>query len=176
MEKEKSTLKPTINIDIGAGFAENFIKKAQENPDKIYLAIEPFIAAKKPKLPENFFWIEAGVDERNKLPLADNSVDEVNIDCVFWYLCGENKENIFPLLLDEAIRVLKDGGRILIREPYVEVENGLKSLLERLEIKFTLEEIPLEEAKRHSVSLKDAALEFEVGKEKMKPMIVVIKK
>jgi len=167
------------SLDIGAGFGERFIQRAKENPDKQFVVVEPEteldVSPIKEALPENLKWIKGKIDERHHLPLRDSSIDEANLDCVLFYLAGDEKQALFSEVIGEAMRVLKKGGVLYIREP----KNMLDSMipvLQELTSEFMVSEIPIEEAKKHSVSLREIAEEFESGDKEQQPHLITIRK
>lgn len=169
-------------LDIGAGFGERFIQRAKENPDKHFVVVEPetdlAVFPIKEALPENLKWIKGKINERHHLPLRDSSIDEANLDCVLFYLAGDEKQILFPKVIGEALRVLKKGGVLYIREPK-NMLDSIKSVLQSLVSGFTVSAIPIEEAKKHSMSLEEIALEFESGQEKLKgmqPHLITVRK
>ncbi len=166
-------------LDIGAGFGERFAQRARENPDKQFIIVEPEtdlgVFPGREALPENLEWIKKGITEEEKLPLPDNSVDEANLDCVLFYLAGDNKEDLFPRVISEALRVLKKGGVLYIREPKNMLE-FIRPVLQKLTSEFLVSPIPTEEAKKHSVSLKEIALEYESGYKEQQPYLITVRK
>ncbi len=164
-------------LDVGAGFGERFIQRAKENPDKQFLIIDPFIRNLPPKetLPENLHWIEGTIDEKENLPLSDSSIEEANLDCVLFYLAGDEKQALFPKVIGEAMRILKKGGVLYLREPK-NMLDSMMPVLQKLTSGFMVSEIPIEEAKKHSVSLREIAEEFESGDKGQQPHLVTIRK
>ncbi len=169
-------------LDIGAGFGERFIQRAKENPDKQFVVVEPEtdldVFPIKEALPENLKWIKGKIDERHHLPLRDSSIDEANLDCVLFYLAGDEKQALFPKVISEALRVLKKGGVLYIREPK-HMLDSIRPVLQELTSEFMVSPIPIDEAKERSVSLKEIALEYESGREELKgmqPYLITVRK
>ena len=169
-------------LDIGAGFGERFIQRAKENSDKQFVVVEPEtdldVFPIKEALPENLKWIKGKINERHHLPLRNSSIDEVNLDCVLFYLAGDERQALFPKVISEALRVLKKGGVLYIREPK-NMLASIRPVLQKLTSEFLVAEIPIEEAKKHSVSLEEIAQEFEFDREKLKgmqPYLITVRK
>lgn len=131
-------------VDIGAGFGELFIDRAKKEPGKNFIIIEPFGFPDPKELPPNLTWIKGRLADQEALPLEDVSVDEVNMNfslsAIFADFPGSDEEFIeyLPGLLREGLRVLKNGGRLVIREERGFYQNILGPVLNKLMIDFDL--------------------------------------
>jgi SAM-dependent methyltransferase len=128
-------------VDIGAGFGEFFIERAEADPSKGFIVIEPF-GFPGEKLPANLLWLKARLGDKHFLPLQDASADEVNLNltlsAIYADYQGSDQRFIGYLgkLLREALRVVKDGGQLVIREEQGFSEKLLGPSLDSLGITF----------------------------------------
>lgn len=170
-------------VDVGAGWGDNFIQRARNNPSQKFVIIDPDMVniRNKERWPSNLTWIVGKVDEKSFLPLAENTVDEINMDYVLTFLHGEEagSDDEFLIkaskILRRAIFPLKKGKDLIIRESFDMVE-FIKPILEKIGIPFSVNAIKPEEALRYSESTKDAALEFLSGEQKAEPFEIRITK
>ena len=164
-----------IYADIGAGWGERFVRRAQESPEQKFVVVEPERRNIPPRIPPNLTWIVGGVEKGYFLPLESGSVDEVNLDFVLFFVHGEVSEEVFPLrvseFLDEMLRITKKGGKIFIREPRENVER-IRPLLQQKKIIFSEKLMPEEEARSHS----EAAREMLSGEKELQPFVIEIEK
>jgi ubiquinone/menaquinone biosynthesis C-methylase UbiE len=130
--------KNEIAIDIGGGNGKFFLKMAYDNPEKIFLILDPKYNQIENK-PNNLIFINWMKDMNSDLPFMDESISCVHIDFLMGEILsrkfndsGSNEDamRIYDLLLSEVDRVLSTGGILDI----VDVkENSIK--IEELLIK-----------------------------------------
>jgi hypothetical protein len=124
--------KSEIAIDIGGGNGKFFLKMAYDNPDKIFLILDPKYTQIENK-PKNLIFINWMKDLNSDLPFTVESISCVHID----FLMGEirsskyndsgNDEDamrIYDMLISEVDRVLSKGGILDI----VDVRENLKKI------------------------------------------------
>lgn len=176
MDQEK------IFVDVGAGWGDNFIRRARDNPRQKFVVVDPDEAniQNKKGWPPNLTWIIGKVDEKSFLPLAENTVDEINMDYVLTFLYEEEGPddeflNTTAEILKRAILPLKKGKKLIIRESSY-MANFIKPELEKLGLSFSINAIKPEEALNHSESTKDAAQEFASGEQEAQPFEIRITK
>ena len=174
--------KEVINLDIGAGAGKSFTRRAKENPDQYFVAMEP--STGRDFSPEasspNIFWVKGRAEP---LPIKSGSVDKVNIDFVFVFLYGEDREegknNDFheeaSRMIQEGLRAIKPGGSLLIREPRYMLRE-LAPIMSEMGVNFSSALIPLEEAMEHSVSAREFAEEANFGDKESHPYLIRIPK
>lgn len=98
---------PVVGIDVGAGDGEFANVMKEVNPDIHYISADPFIQRdEKNDVP----FIQA---EAEKLPFADESLDFVTAHFAFHHF--NDKFAAFK----EALRTLKPGGILLIKEEFI---------------------------------------------------------
>lgn len=158
-------------LDIGAGFGESFVKRAKANPHQRFIIIEPYKNNIPKDRPDNLTWITAEITEEYQLPFKNSSFDEINLDFLFIFLHGENKESLFPTVLTEAKRVVKKSGVILIREPQYMLRI-IKPVLNKLNFRFSSKLIPRKVAEEHSQSTKEATEEED---SEMRPFLITLR-
>lgn len=170
-------------VDVGAGWGDKFIQRAKDNPRQKFVVIDPDATniRNKKSWPPNLTWIVGRVDEKSFLPLAENTVDEINMDYVLCFLHGEETGSDEEFLikaseiLRRAILPLKKGKDLIIRESSYMVE-FIKPVLEKIGLSFSINAIKPEVALEHSESTRDAALEFLSGEPKIQPFEIRITK
>lgn len=166
--------KETI-LHIGAGFGDHLARRASLRLWDKFIAVEPVKKGIPGKIarPVNLTWIVGQVSREEGLPLRNQLADEVNIDYVYEFLITNREEYLFPIIMDEARRVLKEDGRIIIREPRYLVEL-LEPVLTELELQFASVPMSIDEARVYSASASELALEFEAGDTDQEPWMIVV--
>jgi hypothetical protein len=118
-ESEKS-----FEIDVGGGNAEALIKKASEHPEKVFIMLEPSEVT-LPEKPDNLHVIQWRSEPDGGIPLAEESVDEANIDFLMGEIRWHNHPNTdtdeetfakYKKLLADVRSALKDGGMLHITD------------------------------------------------------------
>ena len=171
-----------INLDVGAGSGKSFLRKAKENPDQYFIAVEPSMerGSSSKISPSNMLWIKGKASCEESLPIKNASVSEVNMDFVLVFLYGAEEVKDFHEealgMIQEGLRVLKPGGSLLIREPEY-ILRELPSIMSKARVDFSLDLIPQEETEGHSASAREFAQEAKFGEEEFRPwLITIIKK
>ncbi len=121
---EASQKESRLAIDVGAGFGELFINRAKLEPEKRFIIIEPlgWPDPSDREIPKNLTWIKGRLTEKESLPLQDASVDEVNFNFSISTMCVDHQgfdqepKEYLQVLLKEPLRILKNGGQLIIRE------------------------------------------------------------
>lgn len=177
-----------INLDIGAGSVEAFLQRARENPDKFFVAIEsrPWREWEdlKAHLPPNLSLLATEITTTHDLPFPDNSVDEANLDFVFSFIEGAVEEEpelyntklLFPRLIKESLRVLKPGGKLILRDFKDTAQNVIEPVFRDFGLAVSMEPMSPESAKEHSMSTREAFGDFKRGDVGSQPYIVEVSK
>jgi SAM-dependent methyltransferase len=121
-----------VILDFGAGQGELLHRLASRRPDARLLAFEPFMKIKYPEV--------SACD--SMAMVADNSIDVL---CAFETLEHISDQQITELM-DQAIRVCKPGGRIVVSVPIMQgatlpVKQAVRSILFRRYSDYSLGEI-----------------------------------
>ncbi|MDD3532155.1 MAG: class I SAM-dependent methyltransferase [Candidatus Shapirobacteria bacterium] len=112
--------KPRL-LDVGAGFGELFIDRAKAEPNKNFIVFEP-LGFPDQELPENLTWIKGRLTDQESLPFQDGSIDGVilnfSLSTIYADYSGSDQEfgEYLQKILTGVLRVLKDGGEMVIRE------------------------------------------------------------
>jgi len=163
-------------LEIGAGGAERVIRDAEQYPERHYVVIDLDEPKDIKRLPGNIRWFFGGITKKRGIPIPDGEIDEVNIDYVLGSIYGDaGYEESAERILQEAARVLQADGKMIIREPKYMVDN-IVPIVEKLNLEYEALPMPLEEAKQHSESIKEAAREFEDGYIEMEPYLITVEK
>lgn len=142
---EISQEKPRL-ADVGAGFGELFINRAKTEPEKSFIIIEPLGFPDLPtqEMPKNLTWIKGRLTDKEALPFQNGSVDEVNLNfslsTMYADYQGPDQElgGYLQKILREAFRVLKDGGRLVVREERGFCQDVLRLSLDELGADFRM--------------------------------------
>ena len=118
----------TVAIDIAGGRGEYFVKEARKRPNDNFLILDPWPKIRRP--PPNLHIIRWGSYVNSNIPLAPESVNEANINCLMESINDSSGKTAvgdkiirekYQALLRDLKRVLKKGGVLTIVEPRVNI-------------------------------------------------------
>lgn len=172
--------KEEVVLDIGAGYGENLIRRARENPQGKFVVVEPDSRnLPQESLPINLSWIAGRVGEKSPLPFRENFADEVDLDFVLVAVHGEQEESEFlqeaKKILKESLRVLKPTGKVFIREPSFMMKI-IKPILNQLGYHVSEKQVLIDEALGHSEAAKEFTQEYLAGDRLQQVMVLEIPK